>query len=59
MKNPGELDLFERLRGAEAKKPTAPSEGHYESELKKDNPDVQTPLTQFGTSSPITILIQW
>lgn len=45
MKNP-ELDLFERLRGAEAKKPTAPSEGSaMESELKKDNPDVQTPLT--------------
>lgn len=45
MKNP-ELDLFERLRGAERQQPTAPSEGSaMESELKKDNPDVSTPLT--------------
>lgn len=45
MKNP-ELELYERLRGAEAKKPTAPSEGSaMEKELRKENPDVSTPLT--------------
>jgi hypothetical protein len=41
-----ELDLFERLKGAQDVKPTAPSEGStMEKEIAKTDPDFSTPLT--------------